>query len=199
MPVGQTISGNPVLRALVVAQTVDFVIPAGGGSVNLLDAYALNFPAGSVCDPNAQDTQTGYANKQWDAPCTVATQDVAVRATLKYSNGKLYADFSPALRFVPGKVVTIGTNVLANVVQSQASAGITEGWAIAYAPGIDASSEYDALNDASLRTVVVGSTGRIWRRIKHFSGYMISTTEGWVPCDPNAGDPLCEWVDDDAS
>jgi hypothetical protein len=199
MPVGQTISGNPVLRALVVAQSVDFVIPSGGGSVNLLNAYTLNFPAGAVCDPNAQDTQTGYANKQWDAPCTVATGDVAVRATLKWSNGNLYADFSPALRFVPGKVVTIGTNVLAGTVQAQASAGITDGWAIAYASGIEAAASFDAVDDASLRTVVVGSTGRIWRRIKHFSGYMINTAEGYVPCDPNAGDPLCEWVDDDAS
>jgi hypothetical protein len=197
VPVGQTISGNPVLRALVVAQTVDFVIPVGGGSVNLLDAYTLSFPAGAVCDPDASDTQTGYANKQWDAPCTVATGDIPVRATLKWSNGNLYADFSPALRFVPGKTVTISTNVLASTVQAQNSTGTADGWTIEYASGIEGVGSFDALDDASLRTVVVGSTGRIWRRIKHFSGYMIGTADGWVPCDPDAGDPLCVWVDDE--
>src|SRR4051812_48193531 len=68
-----TVSGSPVLRALVVAQTVDFVVPAEGASIDLLGAYTLSFPAGAVCDPNAEDTQTGYANHEWDAPCTVAT------------------------------------------------------------------------------------------------------------------------------
>ena len=55
----------------------------------------------------------------------------------------------------------------------------------------------DALSDASLRTIVVGTTGKIFRRIKHFSGYLIITSEGYVPCDPAEGDPLCEWVEDD--
>src|ERR1044071_7274929 len=96
-----TISGSSVLRALVVAQTVDFVIPANGGKIDLLGAFSLTFPAGAVCDPNAEDTQAGYANKDWDAPCTPASEDILVRAVLKYSGGKLYADFQRSLRFVP--------------------------------------------------------------------------------------------------
>src|ERR1700754_504857 len=87
------INGSSVLRALVVAQTVDFVIPANGGTLDLLGAYKLTLPANSVCDPTAEDTQAGYANEDWDAPCAPATSDIPVRAVLKYSNGKLYADF----------------------------------------------------------------------------------------------------------
>src|SRR6185436_5205758 len=79
-----TINGSSVLRALVIAQTVDFVIPADGATINLLDAYTLTVPAGAVCDPNAEDTQAGYASKSWDSECTVATGDIAVRATLKW-------------------------------------------------------------------------------------------------------------------
>src|SRR5690348_7306943 len=112
-----TIYGSSVLRALVVAQTVDFVIPASGGTIDLLGAYTLTFPEGAVCDPNSEDTQTGYANKAWDAPCTPATEDVAVQAVLKYSNGKLYADFQRALRFVPDKNVILSTTVMSGQVQ----------------------------------------------------------------------------------
>jgi|ERR1043165_7653291 hypothetical protein len=192
-----TIHGSSVLRALVVAQTVDFVIPASGGTIDLLGAYTLTFPAGAVCDPNAEDTQTGYANQDWDAPCTPATEDIPVTAVLKYSNGNLYADFQKSLRFVPDKRVIISTSVIAGQVQWQNDIGDTQGWTIQYAPGIDAPGVSDALADPTVRTVVVGSTGTIFRRIKHFSGYVMPTGDGWVPCDPSAGDPTCVWVDDD--
>jgi hypothetical protein len=186
-----------VLRALVVAQTVDFVIPASGGTINLLDAYTLSFPAGAVCDPNAEDTQIGYANKAWDAPCTPATEDIPVRAVLKYSNGRLYADFERSLRFVPDKQVILSTGVMAGQVQWQHDIGDTEGWTIQFAPAIDAAGVSDALSDISVRTVVVGSSGRIYRRVKHFTGYVVTTSEGYVPCDPSEGNPLCVWVDGD--
>jgi hypothetical protein len=189
-----TIHGSPVLRALVIAQTVDFAIPANGGTINLLGAFELNFPAGAVCDPSAANTQTGYANHQWDAACTPASGDVAVRATLKYVNGELYADFQPALRFVPGKEVTIGTDVIASEVQSH----VASGWAIEYAPAIGAANVSDALQDPSLVTRMVASTGKIFRRIKHFSGYVVGLGNGqYVPCDPMAGDPRCVWMDDE--
>jgi hypothetical protein len=194
-----TINGSPVLRALVVAQTVDFVIPASGGSVDLLGAFTLSFPEGAVCDPNAEDTQTGYANKAWDSSCTPASGDVPVRAVLKYSNGTLYADFQTPLRFVPDKHVTISTNVIAAQVQMQSDLGETTGWTIDYTPGIGAPGVSDALSDPSVKTVMVASTGKIARRIKHFSGYLIimGPQEGYQPCDPTAGDPRCQWIEDE--
>jgi hypothetical protein len=170
-----------------------------GGSIDLLGAYTLSFPANAVCDPSAEDTQTGYANQDWDAPCTVATRDVPVRAVLKWSNGQLYADFQPALRFAADKRVTISTSVLAGVVQAQNNAGDTYGWSIQYTHGIDQAGSFDALEDASLRTIVLGNSGKIMRRIKHFSGYVTPTGDGYVPCDPSEGNPLCVWVDDDGS
>lgn len=193
-----SIDGNPALRALVVAQSVDLVIPVTGGRVNVLGVYDLDFPAGAVCDPNAQDTQVGYANAQWDAPCTAASGNVQIRATVKYSAGKLYVDFQPALRFVPNKQVTISTTVLAPVVQFFDGAGLTNGWTISYTPGIDGIAIADALVDPTLQTKIHGQSGKISRRIKHFSGYMVSGSGGeYIPCDPNDGNPLCVWVDDD--
>lgn len=195
-----TIAGNPALRALAVAQSVDLVIPAAGGDISVFDVYTLHFPANAVCDPNAADTQEGYASQSWDAPCTPATGDIAIRATAKWtSDGKLYVDFQPALRFVPSANVTIGTSVFAPVIKYRDDAGVTNGWSIAYSTGIDGVGVADALTDSSLRTVIVGNTGRMYRRIKHFSGYFIVWDEGMIPCDPNAGNPLCVWVDDEGN
>jgi hypothetical protein len=67
--------------------------------------------------------------------------------------------------------------------------------AINYSPAIDGSAVVDALVDPSVRTVVVGNSGKIFRRIKHFSGYQI-VWDG-TPCDPADGNPSCVWVDDD--
>lgn len=193
-----TVGGNPALRALVVAQSVDLVIPANGGELNILDVYSLHFPAGAVCDPNALDTQTGYANGEWDAPCTPATGDIAIRATAKWSSGgRLYVDFTPSLRFVPGKTVLLSTDVFAPVIRYLDDAGVYEGWAIEFSPVLDGSPVADALVDASLRTRVIGNTGRVQRRIKHFTGYMIIGADGQrIPCNPDLGDPLCVWVQD---
>lgn len=188
--------GSSVLRALVTAQTVDIVIPVTGGTINILDAYTLQFPAGAVCDPTAEDTQAGYAAQAWDAPCTVATTDIAVRATLKWSNGQLYADFQPALRFVPNKVVRLSTGVMASTVKSYKNAGIAQGWSIGYTAGIEQPGVMDAASDPTLRTVIQGNSGIIFRRIKHFSGYVIATGDGYIPCDPADGNPACVWVDD---
>jgi hypothetical protein len=192
-----TVGGNPALRALVVAQTFNLVIPAAGGSISIGGVYTLDFPAGAVCDPNAADTKAGYASQAWDSPCTTATSDIAITATLKYSNGKLYADFQPALRFSPNSTVTLSTNALASVIEYYRDHGLTGGSIIEYSPAIDAAGVSDALSDPSLRTTIHGSTGVVSRRIKHFSGYVAWMDGRWVECDPADGDPRCIWVDDD--
>ena len=198
-PVGPSgvpsVAGNPALRALAVAQTVDLVIPANGGDISVFGVYQLHFPANAVCDPNAADTQAGYAAEAWDSACTPTSGDVAIRATAKWSNGRLAIDFAPALRFVPSKNVTLSTGVFAPIIQYYNNAGMTVGFPMYFAQSLDAAPVADALTDASVRTVVVGSSGQIYRRIKHFTGYQIYGTT--TPCDPLAGDPLCVWVDDD--
>jgi len=195
-----SVNGNPALRALVVAQTTNIVIPVNGGHISLFDVYDLDVPANAVCDMSADDSKAGYAAGNWDAPCTVSTSDVAVTATAKWMNGALYVDFQPALRFVPSKVVTLSTMIAAPVIQSNNEVGLKDGFVINYAPSIGSAGVADALTDSSVATKVFGSSGKISRRIKHFSGYFISVGDGtYVPCDPAIGDPRCVWVDDGAS
>jgi hypothetical protein len=194
------ITGSPALAALALGANVDFVIPVAGGSVGLLGLYTLNFPAGSVCDPSAQDSQDGYASQSWDAPCTPASGDIAVHATLIWSNGRLSADFVPALRFVPGQVVTMSSSLYAPLVQyygnSAFSNGVAKRWGIGYAPYIGAPGIVDSKADNSLKTHINSQTGIVWRRIKHFSGYFMYGIAA-TPCDPSDGDPNCIWYDVD--
>lgn len=194
-PQAPTIGGNAALRALVIAQTTDFEISTNGGEFNLFNAFTLKVPAGAVCDPNAADTQAGYAAAAWDSACTPASGNVTVHATAKWANGTLYVDFQPALRFVPTANVTLASDVFASTIQHNEANGTKDGFSIQYSPAIGANGVPDALADPTVRTLVQANEGRVIRRIKHFSGYMIAGTQ--EPCDPNTGNPLCVWVDDE--
>src|SRR3954471_11549462 len=121
-----SVNGNPALRALVVAQTTNIVIPVSGGHISLFNVYELDVPANAVCDMSAQDSQAGYSAANWDAPCTAATSNVTVQATAKWVNGKLYVDFQPALRFVPSRTVTLSTMAAAAIIQSNNAAGVKD-------------------------------------------------------------------------
>jgi hypothetical protein len=193
------VAGSPALAALALGATVDFVIPASGGDINLLGMYTLHFPANAVCDPNAQDSQNGYASQSWDSPCTAAVADIPVHAILHWYQGRLSTDFTPAMRFVPGQVVTISTDVIAPVVQyygqSAFSSGLARQWGIGYAPYLDGPGANDSKGDATLKTQVDPSTGHVWRRIKHFSGYFLTVGLTSEPCDPSGGNPNCIWYD----
>ena len=193
--VGPSVNGNPALQALAIAQTTNLVIPAAGGEINVFGVYTLSFPANAVCDPNAEDTKVGYANEAWDAECTPAAGDVAIRATAKWSNGRLYVDFQPSLRFVPTARVMLSTEIFAPVIKFLDDNNVTSGIPIFFSTGIDAAPIADALSDRSVRTEVEGATGKIQRRIKHFTGYVALSNGQFVPCNPEDGDPLCVWMD----
>lgn len=177
------------------------MIPVGGGHVSIRGMYMLDFPANAVCDPNAKDTQNGYAAAAWDAPCTVATTDITVHATLKWSHDRLWVDFSPSLRFNPSKTVTLSSDLLAPIVRYYADAnngdgsgGASRQWGIFFAPSIDAPPVDDSRADASIRTSINFRTGRVSRRAKHFTGYNLVT--GTWGCIVMPSDPYCVEMSD---
>ena len=188
--------GSPALAALAIPTSTDFVIPVAGGQIAILDGmYNLDVPANAVCDPNAQDSQDGYAASAWDAPCTPASADITVHATLKWSHNRLWVDFSPALRFVPSQTVTISTDLLSAGVRyyagqggSDNSNGRSRKWGIMYAGEIDGKPVDDSRADVSIRTKIDFGTGRISRRVQHFSGYNILTG---LECVVTYTDPYC--------
>ena len=130
----------------------------------------VNIPANSICDPG----KSGYGPAFWDAPCT-ASKNMLIFNVKSWtdSKGRARVEFNPDVRFAPGKMV--GLYLKDPQAASSANAQIT--WCANGNGGcID-----ESLTDPSLATQRDRSTGYLFRRVKHFSGYMVSvglTDEG---------------------
>lgn len=176
------------------ARSTSFTVTAAGGTFQIGGLYSVNFPANSICDP----TTSTYGPGTWDDPCTTLApgQSVTITATYGFSGSGLGVDFSPALRFNPNTQVTISTNAYAFSLTTFASffaanPGALHFLGIYYEPALGGAGQTDAGRDPSLVTHVNLTTGIVWRRIKHFSGYNVWTG---LPCDPSPDDPDC--IDD---
>jgi hypothetical protein len=173
--------------------TSDFTVSSAGGTFTILNGrYKVSVPADAVCDP----TTSTYGPTEWDKPCATLPQgrQVQIHAVLS-SAGGMAVDFSPALRFSPSKVVTISTDQFSNTLKQngayfQTHLSLLNSLPI-YSSSIG-SSAADFGADASLVTHVDFSTGSVWRRVKHFSGYYMSSGE---PCTPSPDVPDCVYVD----
>jgi len=177
------------------AQSADFTLTSAGGSFDIGGLFTVDFPANSVCDPS----QSTYGDGQWDAPCVTlaAGQSVQLHAKAILTPNSIKVDFTPHLRFAPSSNVTISTDVFAlmlklNAVYFANHPEALSGLAINYSPSLNADPVEDFLTDPSVVTHIDLSTGRVWRRVKHFSGY--NQTSG-QPCDPSPDDPDCVEVD----
>jgi hypothetical protein len=148
-------------------RTTSFYLGAGN---------TLIFPAGSVCDMS----QTSYGEGQWDKPCVAARSTVheTVTAWLD-SHGHPQVDFSPNLRFVPSELPTGWVTLSFSDYQ----ASLDPLFNILYCHTPTSQCVDESKKDASLLTVRNPVTGKVTRRIKHFSGYLVgagddSTSDG---------------------
>jgi hypothetical protein len=176
-------------------RTSTFTLTSAGGKFATGDGlYTVSFPANSVCDPSVST----YGPGTWNSPCATlqAGQSITVTATYGFTSHGLSVDFSPALRFNPATEVRISTSVYAPVLTAFASyfaanPSSLHFLGIYYAPDLSSAGKTDAAVDPTLVTHVNLTTGVVWRRIKHFSGYNVTTG---LPCNPSPDDPDC--VDD---
>jgi hypothetical protein len=176
-------------------RTTTFTLTSDGGKYSIGDGiYTIVFPANSVCDPD----RSTYGPGTWDQPCKTLDDDqsITVTATYGFTSHGLSIDFQPALRFSPKQEVRISTGVYAGILTTfsdyfAANPSALHFLGIYYAPDLSSAGKTDAAFDYSLVTHVNLTTGQVWRRIKHFSGYNITTG---LPCDPSPDDPDC--VDD---
>ena len=176
-------------------ESYEFDIDTAASTISLGDRFTLSFPANAVCDPSSSSYGVGH----WNDDCVPTARSVNVHAKIWQRDGRVYVDFSPALRFAPSANVTISTTLLASMLAGRADLAATprmlHGYALQYSPdGSSRVNEVATLGDSSLLTHIDLQTGLVWRRIKHFSGYVIAYSG--EPCDPDLGDPLCIWVDD---
>lgn len=186
--------GRPDLRPLALFggfRSTTFTLTSAGGSFDV-GMFTVNFPANSVCDPKT----SSYGPGTWDSSCATLGdgQSVTVTATYGFTlAGGPVVDFSPALRFNPNTAVIISTDAYAPVLTYfrsywLANPGALRYFGMYYTPDLGATAFTDAGLDGSQATHVNLTTGLVWRRVKHFSGYNISSG---LPCDPSPDDPDC--------
>lgn len=149
----------------------EFTVTPTGGYFRL-GKHGIVFPRNVICDP----ASSSYGRGTWDADCQVLREPIRIRAELRVQDGREWVDFSPELRFKPSRSpfqwvwIYMSTSVAAKDGKS-----LNILWSPAIGvPGID-----ESLEDPSLRTYVSPWSGYAYRRIKHFSGYNV--TSGRAP------------------
>jgi hypothetical protein len=126
----------------------------------------ITFPAHSLCVLGST-----YGPGEWDRPCTPATSSLTVNAKAWLDgNGHARVDFDKHIRFVPS------TNPYQWVVLTFADlqASLDPFFNILYCPYATGGCYDESKLDPSVATFRDPVTGRIMRRIKHFSGYNVA-------------------------
>lgn len=168
---------------------VSFTVTPAGGSFAVNNMVTVAFPANSVCDP----ALSTYGAGEWDNACVTATRAITVTATTRLTLNGMQVDFQPNLRFSPDKQVILSTDLFASTIRMGSSffsayPSALRPLAMFYSPSIGAQPVADYATDPSAITQIDLRSGRVWRRVKHFSGYLMGSG---AACNPQAGDPDC--------
>jgi hypothetical protein len=150
-----------------------------GGTYHIGD-FDVVIPAGAICDP----AKTNYGPRHWNEGCSPLTRSMTVKVVATTRNDRVSIDFQPDIRFSPSAgPVTIQTLAYRDLLTSDAvrqlprNSAFFGNFRILYVPtgGQSRIDEARSNGDASLVTHVDLSTGLVWRQVKHFSGYMITS------------------------
>lgn len=128
--------------------------------------HSLWLPARSVCDP----ASSTYGIGTWNDPCSPLTTAITITAKVRAASGGLpRVDFQPAIRFNPMTAAYLTFTVKGKQAKQAAEMQIL------YCPTSSAKDCVDeALTDPSLQTVLDRPDKMVYRRIKHFSGYLVA-------------------------
>jgi hypothetical protein len=169
------------MQDLSATDTIRFSItinPWTNTTYYLGNGNSLYFPQGSLCS-----LWSSYGPTEWDKPCTPATSSVTVNAKAWIGpNGKPRVDFDKHIRFVP----TTNPAKFVVIQFADLQASLDPWFNILYCPSATSSCYNEGKLDPSLLTVRNPITGKVTRRIKHFSGYNVAAGDegdGLAPTD----------------
>jgi hypothetical protein len=149
----------------LVGQTV-FTVSRDGGSFRLAGGHEISFQREAICDP----LTSGYGPGTWDLPCDAARSSVTITATAwTDADGHARVDFAPDLRFA--SLRDGGSKVLLQLKDPLASDPAA---AIFYCPTLGECYD-ESMVDVGVRSKRDSRRGSVYRYIKHFSGYNVST------------------------
>jgi hypothetical protein len=170
--VDATIRGGGSTAALTGTDTLRFsfvIDPNQTTYYNLGAGNSITFPAGSLCDPD----RSSYGMGEWNNACPVATSAVTVNTKgWLDAAGQPHLDFDRHVRFVP----TDNPAGWVMLTLSDYGTGIDLWSKIAYCQTELLSSCVDeSIADPTVATVTNPVTGKLTRRVKHFSGYSLTS------------------------
>jgi hypothetical protein len=127
-------------------------------------ANRLVIPGGAICDMKS----SGYGPDYWDKPCESQKGQVTLTIVVKNSQSvHPQMNFYPAMRFNPDKVVQL--YIYAPRVTEQSA----KDWWMFYCNDSKQCID-ESLTDSSLQTYIDYSASVLFRRVKHFSGYVVA-------------------------
>lgn len=131
----------------------------------VLGANYLSLPANAVCK---LDGSQGYGPEYWNQSCDTETDSVTISVTITdAATDHPRLDFYPAMRFNPA------TNVSLYIYVPVGLENFAKTWNMQYCNETGACTN-EALHDADLATFVDTNSQMVFRRIKHFSGYLVT-------------------------
>ena len=130
--------------------------------------HKIVFPANSICDP----ATSSYGPTEWDMPCQPLSTPITVYADTMTLNGHPHLRFSPDLRFVPS--ADPKNWVMLYMKDPSASDPLLAPSLQILWEAPDGSLIDERLSDPTLATQVQGSSSVVYRRVKHFSGYLVA-------------------------
>jgi hypothetical protein len=174
------VAGGGSTQDLLPGDTLRFTItidPNRSATYDLGNGHSVYFPAGAICDP----ARSTYGPTEWDKKCTKTNYKLKLQVTAWIdANGHPFEDFSPSIRFVPATKPS--GYVILSLTDREASLDLSMNILYCVSPATPCVNE--ALNDPSLVTNHDPATGKVWRRIKHFSGYNVAAGDAGI--DPSS-------------
>jgi len=151
-------------RALVGVTdgTYSFTINPSQAQTLQLGASGLYIPANAICDV----TSSSYGMGTWDDACSPQAAPMTITAVVRNAaTDHPSVEFQPALRFNPSKQVW-----LYMAVTNQATLDATK--VLWYCNDTECLDE--STTDMDLKSYVDTKNFMVFRRIKHFSGYVVA-------------------------
>lgn len=129
-----------------------------------LGANRLDLPANSVCDL----ATTSYGVQYWNDPCSPQTAPLTITAVVKNANSSSPSiDFFPAMRFNPQNRVNLYIYVPTGLSK------VAKHWTVQYCSTGNRCDD-ESRSDRDMKTFVDAQNNVVFRRIKHFSGYVVA-------------------------
>jgi hypothetical protein len=131
-----------------------------------LGANYLSLPANAVCK---LDGSSGYGVEYWNQSCVPETDSVTISVTISDADtDHPRLDFYPAMRFNPETSVSLYVYVPVGMDDFMKS------WVMKYCDDSDKCTN-EAKHDGDLASFADQSSQMVFRRIKHFSGYTVTS------------------------